>query len=176
MIIHVKFYLSMNTYLFFIILVSTSTPPAAFGNFDTRSIPTSVSNSPAVTGAKPYMKIEIPQSSHLTNHPLTSPVFHSQEYVESFGLYNNNGHPAHAAAIHSGGYHSDSEHRHSNESNKGKDDTEQNSENGQQSQPSPQVNSVDKSIQSNNTSTNDKDPVSANGTNDNIIKSNARSK
>jgi hypothetical protein len=122
------------------------------------------------------MKIEIPQSSQLTNHPLTSPVFHSQEYVESFGLYHNNGQPAHAAAIHNGGYHSDSEHHHSNGSSKQKDDAEQNSENSQQNQPNPQVNSDDKNIQPNNTSTKDKDPVSANGTNDNIIKSNARSK
>jgi hypothetical protein len=169
----VKFILLINTYLTFI-LASTSAPPAAYGNFDGRSIPTSASNSPAVTDAK--MKIEIPQSSQLTNHPLTSPVFHSQEYVESFGLYHNNGHPAHTAATHSGGYHSDSEHHHSNEPNKQKDNTEQNSENVQQNQASPQSNGSDKNTQSSNASTNDKDQVSANGTNDNLIKSNARSK
>lgn len=151
--------------------VSTSAPPAAYGNFDGRPIPTSASNSPAVTDAK--MKIEIPQSSQLPNHPLTSPVFHSQEYVEGFGLYHNNGHPAHTAATHSGGYHSDSEHHHSN---KQKDNTEQNSENIQQNQASPQANSSDKNTQPNNASANDKDQVSTNGTNDNIIKSNARSK
>ena len=122
------------------------------------------------------MKIEIPQSSQLPNHPLTSPVFHSQEYVESFGLYHNNGHPAHAAAIHNGGYHSDIEQHQSNVLNKQKDDTQQNSENVQQNEPNSQVNGSD---QSNNTNTNDKgskSPLSANGTNDNTTKTNARSK
>ncbi|RGB43662.1 hypothetical protein C1646_680107 [Rhizophagus diaphanus] len=149
--------------------VSTSAAPTTFTNFEARS---SASNSPAASGAKPYMKIEIPQSSHHTNHPLTSPVFHSQEYVESFGMYNNNS--AHATTTHSGGYHSDNER---NGSNKQKDDTEQNSENAQQNQSSSQVNGGDKNIQTNNTSMNDRDsksPVSMNG--DNTAKSNARSK
>jgi hypothetical protein len=119
------------------------------------------------------MKIEIPQSSQLTNHPLTSPVFHSQEYVESFGLYHNNSNNgANAASTHNGGYHSDVEHHHNN---KQKDDSEQNSENVQQNQPSPQANG-EKTIQSKNTSTNDKDSKSAVSVNDNTTKSNARSK
>ncbi|CAG8556301.1 1890_t:CDS:2 [Funneliformis caledonium] len=161
--------------------VSTSTAPATFANFESRPITTSASDSPAVTGAKPYMKIEIPQSSqvpNLPNHPLTSPVFHSQEYVESFGMYHNNGHPAHAAAVHSGGYHSDSEQHHSNGPNKQKDDTQQNSENIQD-QPSPQVNGGDNNVQSNNINPNDKgskSPVSVNGTNESATKINPRSK
>jgi hypothetical protein len=54
------------------------------------------------------MKIEIPQSSEpLPDHPLTSPAYHSQEYVDGF-MYHN-GHPANTASTHHGGYHSDSE-------------------------------------------------------------------
>ncbi|CAJ0756759.1 17473_t:CDS:10 [Entrophospora sp. SA101] len=64
-------------------------------------------------GNKPFMKIEIPpQSSHIPDHPLTSPAYHSQEFVEGLHLYHgnhNNGQPANAAATHNGGYHSDSE-------------------------------------------------------------------
>nr|CAG8433882.1 8252_t:CDS:2 [Entrophospora candida] len=67
-------------------------------------------------GNKPFMKIEIPpQSSHIPDHPLTSPAYHSQEFVEGLHLYHgnhNNGQPANAAATHNGGYHSDSEQHH----------------------------------------------------------------
>jgi hypothetical protein len=60
------------------------------------------------------MKIEIPQSSEIPDHPLTSPAYHSQEYVEGFPNMYHSGHPANAASAHHGGYHSDSEQHHSN--------------------------------------------------------------
>jgi len=83
---------------------------SAFTSFESRQIPTTGPNNVSAAGAKPYMKIEIPQSSELPDHPLTSPGYHSQEYVEGY-MYNS-GHPANTASAHHGGYHSDSEQQH----------------------------------------------------------------
>jgi len=87
---------------------STSGPHSAFSNFESRQIPTTVAGSNSTPGSKPFMKIEIPQSSEIPDHPLTSPAYHSQEYVEGFHMYNNGNH-ANNASAHHGGYHSDSE-------------------------------------------------------------------
>ncbi|CAG8519908.1 7602_t:CDS:2 [Diversispora eburnea] len=95
--------------------VTTSSSHSAFTSFESRQGTNSNSTNNAnvtnatnntttstVTGGtggnKPYMKIEIPQSSELPDHPLTSPAYHTQEYVDA-----NN------ASSHHGGYHSDHE-------------------------------------------------------------------
>jgi len=88
---------------------------SAFTSFESRQIPTTgPANVSAPPGSKPFMKIEIPQSSELPEHPLTSPAYHSQEYVEGFHNMYHSGHPANAASAHHGGYHSDSEQHQSN--------------------------------------------------------------
>ncbi|CAG8597233.1 24215_t:CDS:2 [Cetraspora pellucida] len=89
-------------------VTATSGPHSAFSNFESRQIPTTVAGSNASQGSKPFMKIEIPPSSEIPDHPLTSPAYHSQEYVEGFHMYNGS-HPANNASTHHGGYHSDSE-------------------------------------------------------------------
>ncbi|CAG8587336.1 17844_t:CDS:2 [Gigaspora margarita] len=89
---------------------TTSAPHSAFSSFESRPMPNANSNVAAV-GGKPFMKIEIPQSSELPDHPLTSPAYHSQEYVEGLHFYHT---PANSASAHHGGYHSDSEQHHSN--------------------------------------------------------------
>jgi len=86
---------------------------SAFSSYESRQIPTSGATNVSAPGTKPFMKIEIPQSSELPEHPLTSPAYHSQEYVEGFPNMYHSGHPANAASAHHGGYHSDSE-QHSN--------------------------------------------------------------
>ncbi|CAI2179873.1 2225_t:CDS:2 [Funneliformis geosporum] len=83
---------------------------SAFTSFESRQIPTTGANNTSAPGNKPFMKIEIPQSSELPDHPLTSPAYHTQGYVEGF-MYHN-GHPANNASVHHGGYHSDSEQQH----------------------------------------------------------------
>jgi len=83
---------------------------SAFTSFESRQIPTTGATNVSAPGSKPFMKIEIPQSSELPDHPLTSPAYHSQEYVEGY-MYHN-GHPANTASAHHGGYHSDSEQQH----------------------------------------------------------------
>jgi hypothetical protein len=80
---------------------------SAFSSFESRQNANSNGSS-----SKPFMKIEIPQSSTLPEHPLTSPGYHSQEYVDGFQMYQH-GHPANNASNHHGGYHSENEH-HSN--------------------------------------------------------------
>ncbi|CAB4492935.1 p53-like transcription factor [Rhizophagus irregularis] len=87
---------------------------SAFTSFESRQIPTTGATNVSAPGSKPFMKIEIPQSSELPDHPLTSPAYHSQEYVEGFQNMYHNGHPANTASAHHGGYHSDSEQHHSN--------------------------------------------------------------
>ncbi|CAG8503977.1 18131_t:CDS:2 [Acaulospora morrowiae] len=91
-------------------VTNTSSPHSAFSNFEPRP----GANSNSTTGNKPYMKIEIPQSSGIPEHPLTSPAYHSQEYVDGIHLYHNGGHSANNASTHHGGYHSDNEQHHSN--------------------------------------------------------------
>ncbi|CAG8485291.1 13275_t:CDS:2 [Acaulospora colombiana] len=93
---------------------ATSSSHSAFSNFEPRQLPTSGANSNSASGGKPFMKIEIPQPSGLSEHPLTSPAYHSQEYMDGIHMYPNGGHPANNASAHHGGYHSDNEQHHSN--------------------------------------------------------------
>ncbi|CAG8495866.1 13830_t:CDS:2 [Ambispora leptoticha] len=90
--------------------------------------------------ATKLMKIEIPPSTSEIppSHPLTSPGFHSHDYVEGFQMYHQqhqNGHPANSAAVHHGGYHSDGDHHH-NHANNGYQQTQQEQEHHQQHQTS----------------------------------------
>ncbi|CAG8562421.1 11133_t:CDS:2 [Ambispora leptoticha] len=85
---------------------------SAFSSYESRHLPTGA-NSNNSSSAKQFMKIQIPQSSSdIPDHPLTSPGFHSQEYVEGFQMYN--GHIPNNSSHHHGGYHSDNEQHHSN--------------------------------------------------------------
>lgn len=95
-------------------LIASNAHNSAFTSFESRQIPTTGASNVSAPGSKPFMKIEIPQSSELPDHPLTSPAYHSQEYVEGFQNMYHNGHPANTASAHHGGYHSDSEQHHSN--------------------------------------------------------------
>ncbi|CAG8513764.1 1527_t:CDS:2 [Ambispora gerdemannii] len=114
---------------------STSTSPhSAFSSFEPRH------NVHTNGNATKLMKIEIPTSNEIPPHPLTSPGFHSHEYVEGFQMYHHqhpNSHPANSAATHHGGYHSDGDHHH-NHANNGYQSSQQEQEHPQQHQtPSP---------------------------------------
>ncbi|CAG8444464.1 272_t:CDS:2 [Dentiscutata heterogama] len=120
-------------------VATTSAPHSAFSNFESRQMPNANSNVAAV-GGKPFMKIEIPQSTELPDHPLTSPAYHSQEYVEGLHFYHT---PANSASAHHGGYHSDSEQHHSNgvnQENGRQTRLDESSEHNSNQPHSPQVN------------------------------------
>ncbi|CAG8524413.1 4451_t:CDS:2, partial [Scutellospora calospora] len=120
-------------------VATTSAPHSAFSNFESRPISNANSNVAAV-GGKPFMKIEIPQSTELPDHPLTSPAYHSQEYVEGLHFYHT---PANSASAHHGGYHSDGEQPHSNNVNQenGRQSRSDDSSERNSNQPSsPQIN------------------------------------
>ncbi|CAG8535082.1 7266_t:CDS:2 [Ambispora gerdemannii] len=86
---------------------------SAFSSYESRHLPTGANSNNSSSSAKQFMKIQIPQSSSdIPDHPLTSPGFHSQEYVEGFQMYN--GHIPNNASHHHGGYHSDNEQHHAN--------------------------------------------------------------
>ncbi|CAG8554987.1 11961_t:CDS:2 [Acaulospora morrowiae] len=132
---------------------------SAFSNYESRP----ASANPTSDGKPPLMKIEIPQTSQLSNHPLTSPAFHSQEYVEGFHVYNHNGHPANAAATQNGGYHSDSEQNNSNGSSKQLESAQENPIDERSEIDSPQLNNekTDPSDDSKSDDASSKSPLSA---------------